>query len=263
MKRFLLLMTLLGVAHAATSPVRTTDGAVSGVPGQVKGVTVFKGIPFAAPPIGELRWRPAQPVASWDGVRPGNKFGPACVQPHQPQRVPNNRAVDLPDSPPVSEDCLYLNVWTPAKAPSARLPVMVWIYGGAYTEGAGSTPYNQGDTLAAKGVIVVTFNYRLGALGFLAHPELTAESPHHASGNYALTDVLAALRWVQKNIAAFGGNPANVTIFGESAGAAISAALVGTPRQRVSFSGPSLKVASGWASTLRPCARANLLSSRL
>ena len=215
--------------HSLSEPVRTADGLVSGVPGKVAGVVVFKGIPFGAPPIGELRWKPPQPVKPWDGVRAGDKFGPACIQPRQPQRVPNNRAVDLPDSPPMSEDCLYLNVWTPATAANARLPVMVWIYGGAYTEGAGSTPYNQGDTLAAKGVVVVTFNYRLGALGFLAHPELTAESPHQASGNYALTDVLAVLQWVRENIAALGGNPGNVTLFGESAGAAISAALVGAP----------------------------------
>jgi para-nitrobenzyl esterase len=225
-----------------SEPVRTADGLVMGVPGKIDGVAAFKGIPFGAPPTGELRWKPPQPVVAWTGVRPGDKFGPACIQPRQPQREPNNRAVDLPDSPPVSEDCLYLNVWTPAAAASARrthgpanLPVMVWIYGGAYTEGAGSSPYNQGDTLAAKGVVVVTFNYRLGALGFLAHPELTAESAHHASGNYALTDVLTVLQWVQKNIAAFGGNPGNVTVFGESAGAAISAALVGTPAAKGLF----------------------------
>ena len=223
-----------GVLAASTSrllssPVHTTAGLISGVPGTMDGIAVFKGIPFGAPPVGKLRWKPPQPVTPWDGVRAGDKFGPACIQPHQRERVPNNRAVDLPDSPPISEDCLYLNVWTPATSARARLPVMVWIYGGAYTEGAGSTPYNQGDTLATKGVVVVTFNYRLGSLGFLAHPELTAESPHHASGNYALTDVLAVLQWVRKNIAAFGGNPGNVTIFGESAGAAISSALVGAP----------------------------------
>jgi para-nitrobenzyl esterase len=143
--------------------------------------------------------------------------------------VPNNRAVDLPDSPPMAEDCLYLNVWTPAKSVRAKLPVMVWIYGGAYLEGAGSSPYNQGDTLAAKGIVMVTFNYRLGSLGFLAHSLLTAESPHRASGNYALTDTIAALQWVKRNIANFGGDPANVTLFGESAGAAMSAALVGSP----------------------------------
>jgi para-nitrobenzyl esterase len=162
-------------------------------------------------------------------VRRADRFGNACIQPHQPARSPNNRAVDMPDSPPMSEDCLYLNVWTPAVSSRAALPVMVWIYGGAYTEGAGSSSYNQGNTLAAQGVVVVTFNYRLGALGFLAHPELTAESAHKASGNYALADTLATLQWVRRNIARFGGDPGNVTIFGESAGAAMSSALVGSP----------------------------------
>jgi para-nitrobenzyl esterase len=216
-------------------PVRTDGGLATGTAAAVAGVAAFKGIPFAAPPVGDLRWKPAQPAASWPGVRAADRFGPVCLQPHQPQRVPNNRAVDLPDSPPMSEDCLYLNVWTPARSARARLPVMVWIFGGAYTEGSGSSPHDAGDHLAAKGVVVVTFNYRLGALGFLAHPELTAESPHHASGNYALSDALAALRWVQRNIAAFGGDPGNVTIFGESAGAAISAALVGAPPARGLF----------------------------
>ncbi|PZN33229.1 MAG: hypothetical protein DIU71_05605 [Proteobacteria bacterium] len=218
-----------GVTRLLREPVRTTHGSVAGVPGRLAGVVAFKGIPFAAPPVGELRWRPPQPAAPWEGVRPGGEFGPVCHQPHQRDRVPHNRAVDLPDSPPMSEDCLYLNVWTPAASADARLPVMVWIYGGAYTEGAGSTPYNHGDTFAAAGVVYVSFNYRLGALGFLAHPALTRESPHGASGNYALADALAALRWVQENIAAFGGDPDNVTIFGESAGAAMSAALVGSP----------------------------------
>ena len=217
------------VSRLLSEPVRTASGLVAGVPGNVAGVAAFKGIPFGAPPVGELRWKPPQPVTAWDGVRAGDKYGPVCMQPRQPQRVPNNRAVDLPDSPPISEDCLYLNVWTPAASANAKLPVMVWIYGGAYLEGAGSTPYNQGDTFAAKGVVYVSFNYRLGSLGFLAHPELTKESPHGASGNYALTDTVAVLQWVQRNIAAFGGNPANVTIFGESAGAAISAALSGAP----------------------------------
>ena len=218
-----------------SAPIRTSDGLISGVPGNTQGVAVYKGIPFGVPPLGDLRWKPAQPATPWEGVRAADKFGPACMQPHQRERAPNNRAVDLPDSPPVSEDCLYLNVWTPAPSSGARLPVMVWIFGGAYTEGAGSTPYNQGETLAPKGVVVVSFNYRLGSLGVLAHPELTAESPRHSSGNYALTDVLAALQWVQHNIAAFGGNPANVTIFGESAGAAIASALVGSPPARGLF----------------------------
>ena len=246
MKQLVKLLALLGIcataaAHAAGSttgkstshllsePVRTSGGLVAGTPGKLEGVVAFKGIPFGAPPVGELRWKPPQPAAAWSGVRTADKFGATCIQPRQPTRVPNNRAVDLPDSPPMSEDCLYLNVWTAAASASSKLPVMVWIYGGAYTEGAGSSPYNHGDTYAARGVVYVSFNYRLGALGFLAHSELTKESPHGASGNYALTDTLAVLEWVKKNIEGFGGDPANVTIFGESAGAAISSALVGSP----------------------------------
>jgi para-nitrobenzyl esterase len=223
------ILASTSTAGATEQSIATANGMLVGVPSTVHGIMAFKGIPFAAPPVGQLRWRPAQPVASWPGIRAADKYGAVCVQPHQTQRVPNNRAVDLPDSPAMSEDCLYLNVWTPAASPRAKLPVMVWIFGGAYTEGSGSSPHVEGDHLAAKGVIVVTFNYRLGSLGFLAHPELTAESPHGASGNYALTDAFAALRWVQQNIAAFGGDPGNVTIFGESAGAAISSALVGCP----------------------------------
>ncbi len=166
-----------GVSRLLSEPVRTASGLVAGVPSRVDGVIAFKGIPFGAPPVGELRWKPPQPVAAWDGVRAGDKFGPVCMQSHAPDRVPNNRTVDLPDSPPMSEDCLYLNVWTPAASANAKLPVMVWIFGGAYTEGGGSTPHNQGDPLAAKGVVVVSFNYRLGALGFLAHPSSPRSHP--------------------------------------------------------------------------------------
>jgi para-nitrobenzyl esterase len=216
-------------ARSLLEPVPTRSGLVSGVAGQVEGVRVFKGIPFATPPVAALRWTHPRPETAWEGVRDGSTFAPVCVQPSQAQRSPNNVSVDLPDSPTVSEDCLYLNVWTPAETADATLPVMVWIYGGAYTEGAGSSPHNHGDFLAAKGAVVVTFNYRLGAFGFLAHPELTAESPHAASGNYALADSIAALQWVRDNIAAFGGDPARVTIFGESAGAAMIGGLVGSP----------------------------------
>src|SRR5213078_5008914 len=156
-----------------------------------------------------------------------------CVQPKGIGRL--NVSVDLPDSPAASEDCLYLNVWTAAQSPSERRPVMFWIFGGAYTEGAGSSPHSDGEALARQGAVVVTFNYRLGPFGFFSHPELTKESGHTASGNQALMDALAALKWVQTNIAAFGGDPRNVTIFGESAGAALSAGLVGSPEARGLF----------------------------
>ena len=221
-------------AHAAIEkPVKTDAGLVSGTPGKVKGVTAFEGIPFGAPPVGDLRWKAPQPVAPWTGVRAGDKFGNVCMQPVGKGRL--NLATDLPDSPKMSEDCLYLNVWTPAAHAGQKLPVMVWLYGGAYSEGAGSMPFSDGDYLARKGVILVSFNYRVGALGFLAHPALTAESPHNASGNYALMDAISALQWVKANIAAFGGDPDNVTIFGQSAGACMNAALVGSPEAKGLF----------------------------
>ena len=213
---------------AISDPVKTSGGSVSGVT-LPSGVRVFKGIPFAAPPVGPLRWREPQPPEHWSGVRKADHFGNVCMQQHAPNRVPVNVAVDLPDSPPMSEDCLYLNVWTAAKRAGARLPVMVWIYGGAYTEGAGSSPHNDGEALARKGVVLVNFNYRLGPFGFFSHPELTKESGRNASGNQGLMDAIAVLKWVRANIASFGGNPNNVTIFGESAGAAMVGGLVGSP----------------------------------
>jgi para-nitrobenzyl esterase len=213
---------------AISDPVKTSDGKISGIT-LASGVRAFKGIPFAAPPVGDLRWKQPQPPAPWKDVRKADTFGNVCVQPMQPKRIPNNVAVDLPDSPKMSEDCLYLNVWTSAAKANAREPVMFWIYGGAYTEGAGSSPHNDGEALARKGVVLVTFNYRLGAFGFFSHPELTKESGRNASGNQALGDTIAALQWVQHNIAAFGGDPNNVTIFGQSAGAAMVGGLVGSP----------------------------------
>lgn len=218
---------------AIPDPVRLDSGSVAGLT-TASGVRVFKGIPFAAPPIGPLRWKAPQPVNKWDDVRKADQFSSVCVQPSG-GRARLNVSVDLPDSPKTSEDCLYLNVWTAAVSPSERRPVMVWIFGGAYTEGAGSSPHNDGEALARKGVVVVTFNYRLGPFGFFSHPELTQESGHNASGNYALMDAIATLRWVRTNIAAFGGDPRSVTIFGESAGSSMSAGLVGSPEARNLF----------------------------
>ncbi|HEV3197747.1 MAG TPA: carboxylesterase family protein [Bryobacteraceae bacterium] len=216
------------ILAAIPDPVKTSSGLVSGV--RLKsGVLSFKGIPFAAPPIGPLRWREPEPPEAWSGIRKADTFGSVCMQQPAPKRVPVNVAVDLADSPKMSEDCLYLNVWTSASSAHARLPVMVWIYGGAYTEGAGSSPHNDGEALARKGVIVVTFNYRLGPFGFFSHPELTKESARNASGNQALMDTIAVLQWAQNNIARFGGESGNVTVFGESAGAAMIGGLVGSP----------------------------------
>ena len=213
---------------AISDPVKTASGPLSGITLQ-SGVRVFKGIPFGAPPVGPLRWKEPQPVEKWTTVRKADTFGNVCMQNHAANRSPKNISVDLPDSPQMSEDCLYLNVWTSANRASAKLPVMVWIFGGAYTEGSGSSPHNDGENLARKGVVLVTFNYRLGPFGFFSHPELTKESGHNASGNQALMDTIATLQWVRTNIAAFGGDPSKVTIFGESAGAAMVGGLVGSP----------------------------------
>ncbi len=213
--------------NAATETVTVTGGQIAGT--IVDGIRVYKGIPFAAAPLGELRWRPPQPVAAWSGVRKADTFGPECTQTPYPAGSPYARPLEK-----MSEDCLYLNVWTGAGAGEAR-PVMVWIHGGAWTRGSSSMPTYDGTALARKGVVVVTANYRLGVFGFLAHPELTAESPQHSSGNYAILDHVAALQWVQKNIAAFGGDPARVTIFGESAGSWSVNVVQATPLARGLF----------------------------
>jgi para-nitrobenzyl esterase len=229
----LAIFTTIQLPAAAPEPVRTEAGLIAPAANSPEGIRVFRGIPFGAPPVGELRWKPTQPPVRWDGVRKADAFGPVCVQPKGVGRL--NVSVDLPDSPKADEDCLYLNVWTGATRANERRPVMVWIFGGAYTEGAGSSRHNDGEALARKGVVTVTFNYRLGPFGFFSHPELTKESGHNASGNQAVWDCIAALKWVQTNIAAFGGDSANVTIFGESAGSALSAGLVGTPAARGLF----------------------------
>jgi para-nitrobenzyl esterase len=227
------LMASTTVPGVLPEPLKIDSGLVSSTTVSVGGVRVFKGMPFAAPPVGPLRWRPPQPVVHWDNVRNADTFGPVCVQPQGVGRL--NVSVDLRDSPRRDEDCLYLNVWTMAASSAERRPVMVWIFGGAYSEGAGSSPHSDGEALARKGVVLVTFNYRLGPFGFFAHPELSSESGANASGNYAMMDAIAALRWVRTNISAFGGDPGNVTIFGESAGAAISAGLVGSPEAKGLF----------------------------
>jgi para-nitrobenzyl esterase len=214
-------MLLAVVVSAAPSAVKTDAGEISGT--TANGVRVFKGIPFAAPPVGALRWKAPQPVAAWTGVKRADTFAPQCMQQPYP---PDSPYASAPQA--TSEDCLYLNVWTAGNAGDKK-PVMVWIHGGAWTRGSGSTPAYDGTVLARKGVVVVTTNYRLGAFGFLAHPELTAESSQHASGNYAILDHVAALSWVQKNIAAFGGDPSRVTIFGESAGSWSVNAVQATP----------------------------------
>ena len=202
-----------------TDPVSVSGGLVSGVSAAQGSVRVYKGIPFAAPPIGDRRWREPLPVLPWDGIRIADRFGPVCQQPLVPRdAIMGLFSFDDPPECGMSEDCLYLNVWTGARSAGDRLPVIVWIFGGGHRVGGGSHPVSWGTNLAKGGAVVVTFNYRLGALGFLAHPALTKEAG--ASGNYGAMDVIAALRWVRDNIAAFGGDPDRVTIYGQSAGAA-------------------------------------------
>jgi para-nitrobenzyl esterase len=205
-------------------PVMTDAGALDGTVD--KGLLIYKGVPFAAPPVGEHRWREPQPVQPWKGIRIANQFAPACMQ----------NTVSMPGEtpPPVSEDCLYLNIWAP-KRRVRPLPVLVWIYGGGYNSGSASMPLYWGDRLSRRGVIVVTVAYRVGPLGYLAHPALTHESPHHTSGNYGLMDQIAALQWVHTNIRAFGGDPNGVTIAGQSAGSMAVSMLMASPRAKGLF----------------------------
>ena len=216
-----LLVALAPLAVAAANPVKTKNGTVEGT-AEASGVRVYRGIPFAAPPVGGLRWKPPQPAQNWSGVRPGDKFGAQCMQ----RRVFSDMVFRASG---MSEDCLFLNVWTPAKSADERLPVLVYFYGGGFIAGDGSEPRYDGEAMARKGIVALTVNYRLGVFGFFAHPELTKESPQHASGNYGLLDQRAALQWVQDNIAAFGGDPKRVTIAGESAGSISVAALMASP----------------------------------
>ena len=203
---FAALAVLASVAVAQSESVRVDGGLISGA--EQDGARSYKGIPFAAPPVGERRWKAPAPVGSWDGVRACESFGPICPQAPYPPA-----SIYAREPEPQSEDCLYLNVWTAAASADERRPVMVWIHGGGLTRGSGSHVVYDGTSLAKKGVVLVTVNYRLGPLGYLAHPELSAESDHGSSGNYGVLDQIAALRWVQKNIENFGGDPNRVTIF--------------------------------------------------
>jgi para-nitrobenzyl esterase len=228
---------LLGAHRASPPRVAIDTGALEGL--DSAGVMVFRGIPYAAPPVGDLRWRPPQPPKRWTGVRPASQLGHNCVQ-HRPYDDIN------PFTAGVSEDCLNLNVWTnslDAKAP--RRPVLVWIHGGGFWAGFGGEERHNGAPLAKKGAVVVTLNYRLGPFGFLAHPALAAESPNHAAGNYGLLDQIAALHWVQRNIAHFGGDPSRVTIFGESAGGFSVGSLLASPLAKGLFQRAILESGTG------------------
>jgi para-nitrobenzyl esterase len=219
------LATLGTTTFADAQTVAVTGGQIRGAMLE-KGGAVFKGIPYAAPPIGELRWLEPMPVKSWTRVRDATEFAPICAQvnPNNPRAGESSK-----------EDCLYLNVWTPEWPSKSRKPVMVWIPGGGNIFGASSFGIYDGDTLAQRGVVLVSLNYRLGSFGFFSHPELTRESPHHASGNQGILDQIAALKWVRDNIAKFGGDPDNVTIFGESAGSLDVSVLMTSPLSKGLF----------------------------
>ena len=225
MKRIpILLLTAFAVCLACTrlepGQVKVTGGIIQGE--VTEDLMIYKGIPFAAPPVGDLRWKAPQPVQPWEGVKETVEFGPGPIQ-------------GFGKSDAFSEDCLYLNVWTPAKSPKEKLPVLVWIYGGGFS--MGNSAGNDGSELARKGVVLVSMNYRVGQMGFFAHPELSAENPEGVSGNYGILDQIAALEWVQDNIAAFGGDPEKVTIFGESAGGISVSMLCASPLAKGLFRG--------------------------
>lgn len=212
----------------AFETVKVEGGAISGTTNAAGDVHIFKGVPFAAPPVGKLRWQAPQPVVAWDGVKKCNAFGASPMQGSPSPFGPWSEEYLIPKEP-ISEDCLYLNVWTGAASPKEKRPVLVWIYGGGFASGGTGCAIYDGEAMAKKGIIVVSVNYRVGIFGFFAHPELTKESPNHASGNYGILDQIAGLKWVQKNIAAFGGDPNNVTVAGQSAGSMSVNCLVASP----------------------------------
>jgi para-nitrobenzyl esterase len=221
------LVSAWPAAAQLKEPVKVAGGQVEGAPGTNRSIMVFKGIPYAAPPVGNLRWRPPQPPVPWQGVRKADRFSPECIQSIVSERKPWTH--EFMAHGEISEDCLCLNVWTSAKSASAKLPVLVFIHGGRNREGSGAVAVYDGEGLAKKGVVMVTINYRLGVLGWLSHPELTKESPNFVSGNYGLLDQIAALKWIRGNIAAFGGDPSRVTVAGQSAGASAVYNLIASP----------------------------------
>ena len=220
--------TLIQFQQDGLAVVQTESGRVSGVSNRTGDVWSFKGIPYAAAPVGDLRWKAPQPAKPWEGILVADKFG---ASPMQGKPVPFGVYTPeflIPEEP-IGEDCLYLNVWTNAKTKQDKRPVLVWIYGGGFSSGGSGVPIYDGEAIAKKGVIFVSINYRVGIFGFFAHPDLTSESPYDASGNYGLLDQIAALKWIKQNIGAFGGDPDNVTIAGQSAGSMSVNALVASP----------------------------------
>lgn len=226
----LLLFAVLGHAQVV---VQTTLGPLEGTSGH--GTVSFKGVPYATPPLRDLRWKAPAPPKGWSGVRKADAFAASCIQHKDIERLPWSREFLIQG--PISEDCLYLNVWTPAAFKDRKLPVYVFFHGGGFMEGSGSVDVYEGTNLALRGLVIVTVNYRLGALGFLAHPALSAESPQHVSGNYGFLDAVASLQWIKENIGAFGGDPRSVTIGGQSAGSGLVHDLSVSPLAKGLFRG--------------------------
>lgn len=254
MKKIILLPLLLFslLLFGQSKPIRIESGLIRGTTNEAGNIRIYKGIPFAAPPVGELRWKAPQPVESWKGVRTCDAFGPSPVQPAPEPFMFWSSEFLIPEEP-ISEDCLYLNVWTGAESTNEKRPVLVYIYGGGFRSGGSGCPIYDGEAMAEKGIVFVSINYRVGVFGFLAHPELTQEADYGASGNYALLDMIAALRWVQKNITAFGGDPNRVTIAGQSAGAFGVNYLTASPLARGLFHGAIAQSGgSFYNSPLRP-----------
>ena len=254
------LAFIVGAACADNLQVTVDGGALVGLASRDGAVRSFKGIPYAAPPVGDLRWRSPQPVSAWRGEREAMRLPPACTQRSPPPGGFYQREF-VQTAEAQSEDCLYLNVWAPTQVGAAALPVVVFFHGAGFRTWSGSMPMTDGSHLARKGAIIVTLNFRLGAFGFLTHPELDAESPHKVSGNYGLQDQYAALRWVQKNIAAFGGDPARVTIFGQSAGGSAVGYAMASPLakglfRRAIVQSTSLSAGYEWGGATRSLAQA-------
>ena len=247
--KILFALAILSVAVRAADTIQTANGVLEGAVNPASGIRMFKGIPYAQPPVGDLRWREPQPPRNWTGVRKADRFAPRCAQ--RPVFGDMNFRTNG-----MGEDCLYLNIWTPAKSGDAKLPVLVYFFGGGFIAGDGSEPRYDGESLATKGIVTVTLNYRLDVLGFLSHPELTKESPHHASGNYGLLDQYAALLWVKRNIAAFGGDPNRITIGGESAGSIAVSAQMASPLAKDLIAG-AIGESGSYMGTLSPVPQAD------
>jgi len=249
-----IILSLVSWSQKGSNPVLTIEGGqLKGVETPTSGVIVYKGIPFAAPPVGKLRWREPQPVVPWKGVKTADKYGAAAMQITWDPQSFYGKEWRASGSVPFNEDCLYLNIWTPAAGDKhKKLPVAMWIHGGGYREGFAFEPeMDGGEDWASRGVILVSVTYRLGVIGFFSHPLLSAESPHKVSGNYGLMDQAAALKWIYNNIEQFGGDPKNITIFGQSAGAGSVQSLCASPLSK-SLVSKAISMSGGGLSTARP-----------